>query len=154
MTGVQYTRGDFPKMDYEFTLEGKKLAGSDFFCTPTFPVGDSHCSLVVGGWGGTTVGLSSIDERDASENDTTTVQDFKKDQWYRVRVRVTRERIEAWIDSKKVVDANTKDKKISVRAECEPCRPFGIATWATTGAVRDIRVRLLSESDKQDAAKR
>jgi hypothetical protein len=48
-----------------------------------------------------------------------------------------------------MVDVDTKDKKISIRAECEPCRPFGIATWRTEGAVRDIRVRTLTASDKK-----
>ena len=52
MTGVTYTGGDFPKMNYEVSLEAKKLQGNDFFCTTTFPVDKSFCSLVVGGWGG------------------------------------------------------------------------------------------------------
>jgi hypothetical protein len=154
MTGVTYTRGDFPTTDYEFTLEGKRTQGTDFFCTTTFPVGDSHCSLVVGGWGGAVVGLSSIDSRDASENETNSLQGFKRDQWYRVRVRVTRERITAWIDDQKVVDLAVKGKKISIRPECELCRPFGIATWRTTGAVRDIRVRALPAKESKDRCQR
>jgi hypothetical protein len=149
MTGATYTKGDFPKMDYEVTLEGKKIKGNDFFCTTTFPVGDSHCSLVVGGWGGSVVGLSSINSLDASENETTKNLTFKADQWYRVRIRVTKERITAWIDNEKVVDAVTKDKKISIRAECELSKPFGVATWRTTGAIRDIRVRPLTAEEKK-----
>ncbi len=154
MTGVAYTRGDFPKMDYEVTLEGKRLAGDDFFCTTTFPVGDTHCSFVVGGWGGTTVGLSSLDMQDASQNETRTLKGFKRDQWYRVRIRVTKERIQAWIDNEKVVDAATKGKKIGIRPECDLCRPFGIATWRTTGAVRDLRVRALTAAEKTPAGKK
>src|SRR5687768_11202309 len=38
MTGVTYSGKDFPKLDYEFTLEGKRVKGGDFFCTTTFPV--------------------------------------------------------------------------------------------------------------------
>ncbi len=148
MTGITYSRGDFPTLNYEVTLEGKRLQGNDFFCTTTFPVGDSHCSLVVGGWGGTVVGLSSIDSEDASENETSRAKTFQRDQWYRVRIRVTQGRIEAWIEDEKVVDLATKGKKISVRAECEPCKPFGIATWRTTGAVRDIRLRTLTAAEK------
>jgi hypothetical protein len=151
MTGITYARVDFPKTDYEVTLEARRLAGNDFFCTTTFPVGDSHCSLVVGGWGGTTVGLSSIDGRDASENQTRTLKTFERNRWYRVRIRVTGDRIQAWIDDAKVVDLGTRDKKISVRAECEPCRPFGIATWRTVGAVRDVRVRPLTAAEKKAA---
>src|SRR5262249_7243591 len=148
MTGIVFTAKDFPKMDYEVTLEGKKIKGNDFFCTTTFPVGDSHCSLVVGGWSGSVVGLSSIDSHDASENETNSLRDFKHDQWYRVRIPVTKERIQAWIDDKQVVNLATKNRKISIRAECEPCKPFGVATWRTVGAVRDIRVRGLTEEEQ------
>jgi hypothetical protein len=152
MTGITYARGDFPKMDYEVTLEGKRLKGNDFFCTTTFPVGDSFCSLVVGGWGGTVVGLSSVDQMDASENETNRLQDFKKDKWYRVRIRVTKDRIAAWIDDKQTVDLATKGRKISIRPECDLCKPFGVATWRTVGAVRDIRVRNLSSDEVKASA--
>jgi hypothetical protein len=144
MSGVTYRQGDFPKMDYEVSLEGKKLAGDDFFCTTTFPVGDNFCSLVVGGWGGRVVGLSSLNSQDASENETTRNKEFKHDQWYRIRIRVTRDRIQSWIDDEQLVDVDTRDKKISIRIECSACKPFGIATWNTAGAVRNIRVRALN----------
>ena len=147
MTGVTYARKDFPRMNYEFTLEGKKVNGNDFFCTTTFPVGEDYCSFVVGGWGGTIVGLSSLDFNDASENDTSKIKEFLRDRWYKVRVRVTRERIEAWIDDQNMVDVNTKDRKISIRVECDPCRPFGICTYNTVGAARDIRVRTLTADE-------
>ena len=149
MTGITYTGKDFPRMDYEVTLEGKRVAGNDFFCTLTFPVADSHCSFVVGGWGGTVVGLSTIDERDASQNETGNYKDFKRGQWYRVRVRVTKDRIQAWIDDERLVNLPTKGKKISIRPECELCRPFGIATWRTEGAVRNVRVRALTADEQK-----
>ncbi len=150
MCGVTWARKDFPKMDYEVTLEGKKLAGEDFFCTTTFPVGDSHCSLVVGGWGGQVVGLSSLNQMDASENETSTSKEFKKDQWYRFRIRVTKNRIQAWVDKDRLIDVDTTDKKVHIRFECDLCTPFGIATWNTIGAVRDVRVRLLTEGEKKE----
>lgn len=149
LSGAVYTRGDFPKTDYEVVLEGKKTAGNDFFCTTTFPVGDSFCSLVVGGWGGDTVGLSSINGSDASENETNSSREFKTDKWYRVRVRVTKNRIEAWIDDDKAVDVEINGRKIATRIECRVCQPFGVATYATVGAVRDIRVRRLTEAEKK-----
>jgi hypothetical protein len=148
MTGITFAGKDFPRLNYEVTLEGKRLAGNDFFCTTTFPVGDAYCSFVVGGWGGTVIGLSSINARDASENETSKLKNFKNDQWYRIRIRVTGERIETWIDNDKVVDLATRDKKLSIRAECDLCKPFGIATWRTSAAVRDIRVRTLASSKK------
>jgi hypothetical protein len=153
MTGITYARGDFPKMDYEVTLEGKKIDGSDFFCTTTFSVGKSFCSLVVGGWGGTVVGISSINFADASGNETSKSREFKKDQWYRIRIRVSKDRIEAWIDKDKMIDLVIGDRKLNTRIECDACKPFGIATYFTTGAVRDIRVRTLTEAEKKEIAK-
>jgi hypothetical protein len=152
MTGARYTRGDFPKTDYEVVLEGKKIIGDDFFCTTTFPVGDSYCSFVVGGWGGQTVGLSSLNGADASENDTSRNKEFVVNRWYRIRVRVSRNRIEAWIDRDKLVDVDTTERKVATRIECNACKPFGVATYMTTGALRDIRVRLLTEAEKKAIA--
>ena len=76
MTGVTYT-GTVPRIDYELTLEGKRIAGGDFFATTTFPVGKDPCSFVTGGWGGTVIGLSCIDFYDASDNPTTKFSDFR-----------------------------------------------------------------------------
>jgi hypothetical protein len=151
MTGVTYAKKDFPTTDYEVTLEGKKVDGGDFFCTTTFPVGDSHVSLVVGGWGGQVVGLSSINGSDASENETTGSMEFKQDKWYKVRIRVTGPKIEAWIGDEKVVDVARKGKSFSTRIECEACHPFGVATYDTVGAVRDIKVRKLTDAEKKAA---
>jgi hypothetical protein len=142
MTGVAWT-GPVVRNNYELALEGMKLAGTDFFCTTTFPVGDEYCTLVVGGWGGGLVGLSNVDRHDASENSSSRHIGFKKNRWYRVRIRVTDAAIEAWIDDQQVVDQPRKGHKFGLRSEVEPCRPLGIATWATKGAVRNIRIRSL-----------
>jgi hypothetical protein len=151
MTGITFTGKDFPRTDYEVALEAKKTAGDDFFCTTTFPVGKDYCSFVVGGWHGTVVGLSSINSQDASQNETSKSMEFKRDQWYRVRIRVSKDRIECWIDNEKMVDVDTSGVRISIRIECRPSEPFGIATYETTGVVRDMRVRSLSEAEKKAA---
>jgi hypothetical protein len=141
LTGIRYTN-TVPRMNYEVSLEASKLMGSDFFCGLTFPVGESCCSFIVGGWGGGVVGISSIDGNDASSNETTRYFEFAKNRWYRLRTRVTPEKIECWIDDEKVVDVEIKDRRISMRpGEIELSQPFGIATWQTTGALRNIRLR-------------
>lgn len=142
MTGVTWT-GDVPRDNYELEYEGTRLEGIDFFATVTFPVGQDHCSLVTGGWGGTVVGLSCIDYYDAGDNLTTRFRDFKDKQWYKFRVRVTAAKIAAWIDDEQVVDQERKGHEISIRMECDLCRPLGFATYCTTGAVRNIRIRKL-----------
>ena len=76
-----------------------RVDGIDFFCGLTFPVADSHASFIVGGWGGTVVGISSIDGMDASENATTKYVKFQLKRWYKIRIRVTPTSIQAWIDA-------------------------------------------------------
>lgn len=143
LTGVNWTN-DAPKVDYEIELEAMKLQGSDFFCGLTFPVKDSFCTLILGGWGGSVVGLSSIDGSDASENETTKFINFDTGRWYRVRVRVTAKRIEAWLDDKQIVDLITTGRTIALRfGEIESSKPLGIATYATTAALRGIKIRRL-----------
>ena len=154
MTGITYTKKDFPKTDYEVTLEAKRVEGRDFFATTTFPVGDSFCSLVVGGWGGMVTGISSINGADASENETTGSMEFETGKWYPIRIRVTKDKIEAWIGKEKQVDVELKGRNVSTRIECEECQPFGIATWDTTGAVRNIKVRKLTDEEKKVPAKK
>jgi hypothetical protein len=142
MTGITWT-GKPPRSNYELTLEGKRVEGSDFFCTTTFPVGDDYCTFVTGGWGGSTIGLSSVDHLDASENPTSANREFKNNTWYHFRIRVTDDKIEVWIDNDQVVSQARKEHAFGLRLECHPCRPLGIATYDTVGAVRNIRLREL-----------
>ena len=138
-TGLTWTK-EFPTVDYEVTLEAKRVDGNDFFCGMTFPAGKDPCTLIVGGWGGTVVGLSSINGVDASENETSTLRQFEKERWYRIRLRVTGDTIQAWIDDEIVVDFAIGSNLLSIRPEVELSRPFGIASWRTTAAIRNIKV--------------
>lgn len=153
MTGVNSTRKDLPKMDYEIRYKARRVDGRDFFATLTFPVGDSHCSLVNGGWGGSTIGLSTLDGIDASENDTNGNYDFVAEKWHDFRVRVSKDRLEAWIDAKKVVNVVTTDRRIGIRIECFASRPLGFATYRTTGEVKEIAWRPLNAADLAEIAK-
>jgi hypothetical protein len=140
MTGITWT-GPLVRMDYEITLEAIRIEGSDFFCALTFPVGENPCTLVLGGWGGSVCGLSSLDGYDASENATTQIVQFDNGQWYHVRLRVVPNRIQAWLNAEPLVDVETTDRRIGIRFEVEESRPLGIATYLTTGAVRNIYLR-------------
>lgn len=140
-TGIQYTN-EVPWMNYEVALDAMRVMGSDFFCGLTVPVGNSFCSLIVGGWGGTLVGISSLDGMDASENQTTKFVRFEQGRWYRVRLRITPDRIEGWIDNDKLIDVITTGKKIGLRpGEIEMSKPFGLACWQTSAALRQIKIR-------------
>ena len=149
-TGVQWTN-EAPKVNYEISLEAMRVRGSDFFCGLTFPVRDSFCSLIVGGWGGTLVGLSNLDGADASENETTQYVNFESGRWYRLRLRVTENKIEAWIEQKKVVNVTTTGRKVSLRfGDIELSKPLGIASWDTGAAVREIKIRSVTTPDSPE----
>ena len=138
-TGITW-EGDFPKVNYEVTLEAQKTVGNDFFCGITFPVNDEFCSLIVGGWGGPVVGLSCIDGEDAAHNSTKILKKFDKNVWYKIKLQVTNEKIIAWIDDEKLVDFNYTGHRLSLRAEVQLSKPFGLFTWETTGEIRNIRL--------------
>jgi Domain of Unknown Function (DUF1080) len=144
LSGITWTNGPLPKTDYEISLDAVKKQGGDFFCGLTFPVADSSCSLIVGGWGGGLVGLSSLDDQDASENETTKTMYLETGHWYHVVVRVTPKKIEAWLDKEKVVDVSIVGRKVSLRAgPIYLSAPFGVATFATTAELKDFKLRLL-----------
>jgi Domain of Unknown Function (DUF1080) len=149
LTGVTWQKKDeLPTDNFEITLEAMKLKGDDFFCGLTFPVRKSHCSLICGGWGGGVVGISSINNFDASENETTKYQEFKKDKWYKIRVRVADDKIQAWIDEDQLVDVELKDKKISTRFEVDVSQPLGISAYRTKAALRNIKIRKVEPEEK------
>ena len=146
LTGITY-QDVFPKLDYELELEAIKIDGNDFFCGLTFPVDQAYCSLIVGGWGGAVVGISSIDGKDASQNETTRYMRFEHDQWYRIRIRVTASRLRAWIDEEPVVDQVIQGRRISTRSEVNLSQPLGICAYETRAAFRKVRVRHLRATE-------
>ncbi|MDD4227446.1 MAG: DUF1080 domain-containing protein [Mariniphaga sp.] len=146
-TGITWN-GDFPKMNYEVSLDANKQSGNDFFCGMTFPAGDSFCSLIVGGWGGPVVGLSNIDGLDASENETRMLKKFEPNTWYNIRLKVTPGKIEAWIDNEQTVNFSTNNRKLTIRPEVELSKPFGICSWITTAGLKNIQFKQLDTENK------
>src|SRR5690606_34849217 len=125
--------------NYEISLEAMKLDGTDFFLALTFPVKDSHCTFVVGGWGGGVVGISSVDDLDAAENETIRIEGFETKAWYRIRVRVTDHKLEAWINDENKVDLDLEGRKLSIRpGDLERSIPIGIAAFQTRAQYRNI----------------
>jgi hypothetical protein len=143
MTGITWAGPALPTTNYEIALQAMRVEGSDFFAGVTFPVDDSFCSLILGGWGGSVVGLSSINGMDASENDTSQSVEFQNGRWYSARIRVTPAKIEAWLDDKPIISQDLKGNKIDIRLEMELSKPLGIASWKTKSALRDIRLKKL-----------
>ena len=145
LTGFNWAGAEKPpRTDYELEPEAMRLEGGDFFCGLTFPVGPGVCSLIVGGWGGMVVGISSIDGDDASGNETTQGMEFSDHRWYRIRVRVTPAKLEAWIDDAPKIEVTLAGKRLSLRpGEIERSLPLGVAAYQTRAAIRGVRLRRL-----------
>lgn len=153
LTGIHWDGAALPKRNYEVDLDAKKIDGSDFFCGLVFPVGDDQCSFVVGGWGGGVVGLSAVDGMFADDNSTTSHMSFDDKRWYRIRLRVSETHIQAWIDDKRVVNLDTRGKKISMHPAVLPLKPFGVSCFSTVAAVRNIRIRDLTKEESVEVPK-
>jgi len=148
LTGITYSdEAELPKMDYEIRLEAQRVGGNDFFCGLTVPYADSHFSLIIGGWGGGLVGISSLNSNDASENETSSYHAFKAGKWYRIRLEVRKRKIQAWIDDERVVNCQVRDRKLSTRPEVDLCKPLGFASYQTTAALRAIELRRLEPAE-------
>jgi hypothetical protein len=144
LTGITWTGQALPTTNYEIALQAMRVDGRDFFAGVTFPVDDSFCSLILGGWGGSVVGLSSINGMDASENQTSQSVEFESGRWYNIRIRVTPAAIEAWLDDRPIIKQELKGNKITTRLEMDFSQPLGVASFRTKSALRDIRLRRLA----------
>lgn len=142
--GVRWM-GDFPHTNYELEFEAQRVDGSDFFCGVSFPVGEGALTLVLGGWGGGVVGLSCLDGQRAVDNETCTSREFVNGRWYRVRLRVTPQKVAAYLDDRFLCGVDPTRYALSVTSEMEPCLPLGFATWNTTGRIRGVRYRALAD---------
>ncbi|MBS0205543.1 MAG: DUF1080 domain-containing protein [Planctomycetes bacterium] len=147
MTGIVWDGAALPKMNYEISLNAKRIEGGDFFCGLTFQVKDDPCSLIIGGWGGGVVGISSLDGQDAANNETACFESFDRGKWYKIRMRVSEQGLMAWIDDKQVVGVETKGRKIGIRPEVELSRPLGVSCYATVAGLKDIQIRDLTPEE-------
>lgn len=152
MTGLVFPTWEqdgLPVTGYRISYEAMRVSGEDFFGSVTFPVGSvERCvTFVLGGWGGSQVGISSIDGMDASMNATGSVQKFEDGKWYRIRIEVTPETLSVWLDNRSLAKANIAKADLSLRAgEIDRCLPFGFASYGTEGRIRNCTVEVLGGS--------
>lgn len=149
LTGVRW-EGDFPRQQYEISLEARRTGGFDFFCGMTVPVGEERCSLILGGWGGSLVGLSSIDGMDAANNETMLIREFEQNRWYQVRMRVSEKRLRVWLDKEEIIDFERDGRPLDIRAEMEQSTPLGIAAFQCESQIRNVRYRKIADPNGKD----
>ncbi|MBX2851287.1 MAG: DUF1080 domain-containing protein [Phycisphaeraceae bacterium] len=147
LTGVTY-QGDLARLlgeakeNYAITMQAQRVEGVDMFLGVTFPVGnEGHVSLVLGGWAGAITGLSNLDGLNASENATTQYHAFEDKQWYKVKILVTKNKIQCWLDSTQLVDVKRADyEKYDTHGAVVDTKPLGLFSYGTWGKVRDMKV--------------
>ncbi|NQT89360.1 DUF1080 domain-containing protein, partial [bacterium] len=150
-TGIAVARS-VPVEDYEFCVDAMRIDGRAGFCSILFPVGTSRCTLAVGGFGGGGVGLQTVDGRGGNNNPTTRQMQFQPGQWYQVRLRVTKDKIEAWVDDERMFSIERAGHKFGVFDGYESLRPLGVFSWTTTSALRNMRMRSLKPEAGPPAA--
>lgn len=149
MTGIvfpSWLTDGLPVADYAINYEAMRVRGGDFFGSVTFPVRDekTFVTFVLGGWGGSQVGLSCIDGYDASENTTGSSQRFENGRWYRVRIEVRPKEIKVLLDGRPIILTNIAGRTLGLRSgEIDQCVPFGFASYGTEGRMRACVVEKL-----------
>ena len=62
-------------------------------------------------------------------------------------MRVTDDKIQAWIDGENIVDVELEGRKVGMRFEVEPTAPFGFCAYQSTAQIRNAKIRTLSAEE-------
>ena len=143
LSGVMWT-GKVPAVNYQLTCRAMRTEGTDFFAGITFPVKNTWCTWIIGGWDGTVVGLSNIDWSPASENITTCHKNFNNHQGYDLELTVTDHLITARIDNELMFELDYTGHTLSLHNLMENGQGLGLATWKTGAAYTNLNLRGLS----------
>lgn len=153
MTGIAYTNA-MPAMNYELSLEAMRVQGMDFFCALTLPVETNFCTVIIGGWGGSLCGISSVDYADASENQWSEAITLQNERWYALRVRVTPGVLQVFLDNT-LYTARVefeKSTRFSLRpgSDIDKTTPLGLATYRTRAYWRNMTLTPITALEPGD----
>ena len=150
-TSISWTGPTLPKTNYEIKLEAMRTDGPGCLCHLAFPVGDSHCDLIVGGSGqdGTIVALDRVGESSAIDKDNPTAKPmtFEENRWYCIRVRVTPTRITVLIDDKNITGLSLTEYKVKTPPAWTILQPLGLGNWESASVFRNIAIRRLGSNE-------
>ena len=146
LTGVTWVGDELPRDDYRVDLVAQRIEGTDFFCGLTFPVRDGYATLVLGGWGGATTGLSCIDGMDASQNETTRYLYYETGVDQVVSVQVAAGRVRCTVGDELLCDVAIEDHVWETRPEVELSKPFGVCSFTTRASIGPIRLTRLERA--------
>lgn len=140
-TGVAWTGTPLPE-SFEIALEVMRVEGSGSgYWFLSFPIeGGRDCTLTLANAMAWLCGASG------SPDDGALTRNFGLDggTWHSVRVRVIGGRVEASLDGEELVVEPSTSREGAL-AEGPSAESLEISTWAMTTAVRDIRLKRLSD---------
>ena len=142
--GVAY-EGRIPRLGYEVTFKMMRVDGEGNAGSLAFPIGDQSCAWSIGNVV-QSCGLDVVDGKGdrEPENPTYRMYDFINGQWYPCRLRVERDRVQAWIGDERVVDFAPEGHQLELWGAYAALRPLGFyAARFTRAKVRDIRLQRL-----------
>jgi hypothetical protein len=141
------------RMNYELSLDAMRVEGSDFFVALTIPVTTNYCTVIIGGWGGSLCGVSSVDYLDASENQWSECKNLENNRWYRLRVRVTPGVLQVFLNDK-LYGARIEygePRRLSLRyGDIDRTAPLGLATYCTRAWWRNFTLTPITELENDD----
>lgn len=136
---------------YELIARARRDQGDDFFCGLTFPTRQGPLTLVLGGWGGATCGLSCLDGLDAAQGATTRYMWHEPGRWVDLRVRVEAEQLRIWLDGQLTWDLELAGRVASLRPEVLASSPLGWSTFSTAATLSRLAWRPLSGAERGGA---
>ena len=141
-SGATWT-GPFPTDNYELSLEATRLEGQDIFCGIVFPIREDTCSLILGGWDNSLLGMSMIDGLSAAENVTSYPESFTNHTWSTVVLKVTSGNVSVTLNEKTVIDLQRDHHTFSLYPGLEMYEPFGFFTYNSKALIRNPTLRML-----------
>ena len=154
-TGIASTLS-VPTADYELSFEAMRAKGSGWFAAVAFPMGGQNALWAIGR-SKTSCGLAQVDNRTDTDpaNPTHRQFPFENGRWYRFRLRVERERVQAWVDDNGVVDLSRRGHRFWLWDSFAPLKPLGFLCWDDTEArLRNIRLRRLGPEEGESTEKK
>jgi hypothetical protein len=152
MTGIAYTNTP-PRMNYELSLQAVRVQGADFFIALTLPIETNYCTIIIGGWGGSLCGISSVDYMDASENQWSESINLENERWYTLRVRVTPGVLQVFLDETLfTARVEGPPSRFSLRpgSDIDKTGPLGLATYRTKARWRNFTLTPITELGPKD----
>lgn len=128
--------------DFEYTLQARKIGGTEGFLIPFRVTGERDFYwLNLGGWGNTQHAIEGADGGPKRIIGSPVPGQIEEGRWYDLRLRVEGDHLQVWVDGEKLFDQ-------SLGEDQTPRGRVGLGTWVTRAEFRNLRVTDLSGNEQ------